>query len=49
MLMGLYSFPLNETGSLKEYDQKTNNLTKLLENHFDNIMEIQFLKKVELT
>ena len=49
MLMGLYSCPVNDTGSLKEYDQKTNKHTKLLENHFDNIMEIQFLKNVELT
>lgn len=35
--------------SMKKYDQKTNNHTKLLENHFDNIMEIKFLKEVEHT
>lgn len=49
MLMGLYSCPVNDTESLKKYDQKTNNHTKLLENHFDNIMEIKVLKEVEHT
>lgn len=31
---------------MREYDQKFNNITKLLENHFDNIVEIRFLKEV---
>lgn len=49
MLMDLYSCPVNDTESLKKYDQNTNNHTKLLGNHFDNIMEIKFLKEVEHT
>lgn len=35
-------------GHWKNMTKKTNNHTKLIENHFENIMEIKFLKKVEL-
>lgn len=43
---GFGYYPLDEKESLKEYDQKINNSTKLLENNFDNIVEIRFLKEM---
>lgn len=46
MANGFRYYPVNNQESLKEYDQNISNSTKLLENHFDNIVEIRFVKKV---